>query len=139
MRINIKSTNIELTEAIKSYVEKRMGELDKFLQNIGDAPTDEGQHDPIEIDVEVGKDSNHHNKGDDLYRAEINLAVPGSKHVIRSVSEQWDLYVAVDEAKDDMQRQIKKFKGKKNAQSEKGKRALKRMLRFSRLVKRDDE
>ena len=139
MRINIKATNIELTEAIKGHVEKRIGELDKFLQNVGDTPTDEGHHDPIEADVEVGKESNHHKKGDDLYRAEINLAVPGSKNVIRSVSEQWDLYVAVDEAAGDMQRQIKRFKGKKSAQSEKGKRALKRMLRFSRLVKRDDE
>lgn len=139
MRINIKATNIELTDGIREHVEKRITDLEKYLQNAGEASISEGQHDPIEIDVEVGKGSNHHNKGDDAFVAEINVAMPGSKNVLRSVSEQWDLYVAIDEAKDDMQRQLKRFKGKKEARSEKGKRAIKRILRLSKLARRDGE
>ena len=62
---NIKSTNFDLTAAIKSYVEKRMGELDRVLTHLGQ---------PQEARVEIGKISNHHKKGD-IFRFEINLKV----------------------------------------------------------------
>jgi len=138
MNINIKTKNIELTNSIAEYIEKKIGELDKFLQGIGGTPEDSSYHDTVEVDVEVGKINHHHQKGD-IFRAEINIAVPGTKNVLRTVSEEWDLYVAIDKTRDEMQRQIKRYKGKRDAKSEKGKRKLKRLLRLSKLARRKDE
>ena len=64
---SIKSTNIGLTEAIKNYCLKRLGELDRLLSNFGQ---------PQDARVEIGKITNHHKKGN-IFRFEINLKVPG--------------------------------------------------------------
>jgi putative sigma-54 modulation protein len=98
MKIDIKGTNMELTEAIKDYVNEKIGGLEKFFDNI------------IEAKVEVGKTSNHHQKGD-VFRAEVNLDVP-EKYVLRAEAVREDLYMAINEVKDDLQRQIKKYKEK---------------------------
>ncbi|MDD5341585.1 MAG: ribosome-associated translation inhibitor RaiA [Patescibacteria group bacterium] len=98
MKIDIKGTNMELTEAIKDYVNEKIGGLEKFFDNI------------IEAKVDVGKTSNHHQKGD-VFRAEVNLDVP-EKYVLRAEATREDLYMAINEVKDDLQRQIKKYKEK---------------------------
>jgi putative sigma-54 modulation protein len=98
MKIDIKGTNMELTEAIKDYVNEKIGGLEKFFDNI------------VEAKVEVGKTSNHHQKGD-IFRAEANLDVP-EKHVLRAEATREDLYMAINEVKDELQRQIKKYKEK---------------------------
>lgn len=89
---------MELTEAIKDYVNEKIGGLEKFFDNI------------IEAKVDVGKTSNHHQKGD-VFRAEVNLDVP-EKYVLRAEATREDLYMAINEVKDDLQRQIKKYKEK---------------------------
>ncbi len=99
MQIDIKSKNMKLTEAIKNYVNEKIGGLEKFYDNI------------LVARVEVGLTTNHHQKGD-IFRAEANLEVP-QKHILRAESEKEDLYMAINEVKDDLQRQIKKFKEKK--------------------------
>lgn len=97
---NIKSTNLDLTEAIKSYVEKRLGELDRVLTNLGQ---------PQDARVEIGKVSNHHKKGD-IYRFEINLKVPGQ--LLRAECESDDLYKSIDLGKDELESQIRELKEK---------------------------
>jgi ribosomal subunit interface protein len=99
MKIDIKGTNMELTQAIKDYVNDKISGLEKFFDNI------------IEARVEVGKTANHHQKGN-VFRAEVNLEVP-EKHILRAEAEREDLYMAINEVKDELQRQIKKFKEKK--------------------------
>lgn len=98
MKIDIKGTNMELTEAIKDYVIEKIGSLEKFFDNI------------IEARVDVGKTSNHHQKGD-VFRAEVNLQVP-EIGILRAEAIREDLYMAVNEVKDDLQRQLKKYKEK---------------------------
>ncbi len=98
MKIDIKGTNMELTEAIKNYVSEKIGSLEKFHDNI------------LEARVDIGLTTNHHQKGD-IYRAEANLVVP-QKHILRAESEKEDLYLAINDVKDDLQRQIKKYKEK---------------------------
>jgi len=97
MKIDIKGTNLELTEAIKDYVNEKIGGLEKFFDNI------------IEARVDVGKTNNHHQKGD-VFRAEVNMQVPNN--LLRAEAERDDLYMAINEAKDDLQRQLKKYKEK---------------------------
>jgi putative sigma-54 modulation protein len=98
MQIKIKGTNMELTEAIKDYVNDKIGSLAKYFDGI------------LEARVDVGVTTKHHQKGN-IYRAEVNLEVP-QKHVLRAEAERDDLYVAINEVKEELQRQIKKLKEK---------------------------
>jgi len=96
MKIDIKGTNMELTEAIKDYVNEKIGSLEKFFDGI------------LEARVDIGLTNKHHQKGN-IFRAEVNLEVP-RKHILRAEAEREDLYMAINEVKDELQRQIKKFK-----------------------------
>lgn len=128
---------MELSESIYEYVDRKIGELDKFIQNVGDAPGD-GERDPIQVDVEVARTTNHHNKGD-VYRAEVNMTLPGKKNIVRATSEQHDLHVAIDEVKEEMQRQLKKYKGKRETRFYRSMRKIKRATKLSKLARRKED
>lgn len=100
MKINIKSSKIELTPAIKDYVQEKMDMLEKNLGSIK----------VLNCDVEVGVTSNHHNKGE-IYRTEVNLSLPGE--LLRVEKTEEDLYRSIDNVKDHLTMSIKKYKEKK--------------------------
>ncbi len=94
MRITeITGTNLELTEAIKQYVDKRLMSLEKLT----------AKYSPADYAANVGKTTTHHQKGN-IFFAEFNLTIPGALLRARSVKD--DLYAAIDEAKDDLKRQL---------------------------------
>ncbi len=99
MQIDIKGTNLDLTDAIKDYVNEKIGSLEKFYDGI------------LLARVDVGLTTKHHQKGN-IFRAEVNLDVP-QKYVLRAEAKKEDLYMAINEVKDELQRQLKKFKEKK--------------------------
>ena len=80
MNIDIKGTHMELTEAIRDYVENKLGSISKIIS---------GDSDPY-MRVEVGKDSDHHNKGD-VFKAEAELKVAGMTHyaVVKKDSSEY--------------------------------------------------
>ncbi len=96
----IHAKNIDLTPSIQAFIEEKMAMISKFL-NKDDRLS--------ETRVEVGKLSKHHKKGL-VYYAEINLKI-GSK-LLRGVNENIDLHTAIDSVRDEIERQIKKFKSK---------------------------
>jgi|SRR3989344_1244768 len=100
MRIMIYAKNMELTPSINAVIEQKMQTLAKLF-NPGDKV--------VEARIEVGKPSLHHQKGF-VYYAEINIKI-GSK-LLRATEKHIDLRTAVDFARDDIERQIKKFKSK---------------------------
>lgn len=104
MNINIKYTNLDSTPAIETYINEKIGALAKFLQPFE-------VHNQINARVEVGRTTNHHNKGQ-VYRAEVNLDLPGE--VLRAEHEDWDMRITVDQAKDKLQREIVKYKERLN-------------------------
>lgn len=95
MNISIKTTKIELTPGIEAAINDKIGGLAKYFDNI------------IGCEVEVGKTTEHHHKGD-IFRAEVNLSVP--KKIIRAEAETDDLYKSINEAKDKMKVEIMKYK-----------------------------
>jgi putative sigma-54 modulation protein len=103
MKIILHAKNIELTPAIKDYVDEKIGSVAKFLNEPND--------DLIEARVEVSKPSRHHHEGSVFY-AEVNLKM--GKNLMRATHEHNDLYVAIDKVRDEIERQIKKFKEKRN-------------------------
>lgn len=133
MKINIKGTNLELTPSIYEYVERKIGELDKFVEHVGGAGDMEGGTATVEAFVEVGRTSYHHRKGD-VYRAEVQIRLP---HVqgIRAVSETRDLHQAIDEVKDEIQRQLKDYTSKQRTKFKRGRRAIKKLSNLSPLAR----
>jgi ribosomal subunit interface protein len=95
MDIKIKATKMDLTPSIEEAVNEKFGNLEKYFDNI------------IGCEVEVGKTTNHHHKGD-VFFAEVNLEVP--KKVIRAVTETDDLYKALSETKEKIKNEIIKYK-----------------------------
>lgn len=116
MNTNIKATNIELTGAISDYVNKRLSAIEKFIK-----PEEE-----MTAYVEVGKTTNHHKQGE-VFRAEFNIEISGAKFY--TFSEKEDLYAAIDDAKDEIARQIKTNKDRKQTLFKRGAVSVKKMLK----------
>ena len=116
MKIRIKITNFSLLPDIETYLKDKLNALDKFL------PRDES----IFADVELAKATNHHQKGN-VFKAEVNISVPG--RLIRSQAEEWNLRVAIDKVKNELQLELKKYKEKNSTLSKKGALLAKRIIR----------
>lgn len=124
MIINIKATNIELTTAIRDYVEKKVQTLSNFTNTEGDR---------AECQVEVGKVTKHHQKGD-LFRAEINIGVNGKQFY--ASAEESDLYASIDKVQEEIKAEIKRAKGKKESLFKRGARNFKDALRGIKNLKK---
>lgn len=101
MKINIKATNIELTQPLKAYIEEKIGSLGKFLTKFGD--------DEIQISVDAGRSTRHHHKGD-VYHVDITVGLP--RATLRAEEDDWDLRVAINSAKDKLKKELAKYKEK---------------------------
>ena len=111
MKITIKSTNINLTQNLKNYIEEKIGGCEKFL-NVKF---------PVETYVEIEKTTFHHRKGN-IFQAEINLVLKGK--ILRQKAKREDIYLAINEVKDKLQRSLKKYKKRQSAEYQKGARKI---------------
>ena len=100
MQINLKATQLELTKALKDYIQLKVDMLEKYL---GDVQV-------LNCDFEIEKAVGDQNKGK-IFRAELNLEVP--RDLLRVDKTEADMYKAIDKVKDHMVLQIKKYKEKK--------------------------
>lgn len=101
MRINERSTNMEISVQIRDYLHKKLEHLEKLIDL-----SDES----VMCDVEIGKTTNHHKNGE-VFRTEINININGKR--LRAVSEKDDIFASIDLAKDEMIRELKSNKDKK--------------------------
>ncbi len=101
--VKIKTTGIDLTPAIHEYTQTKIDSLKKFFKHYA---KESGE---FIFEVEIGRTTEHHRKGD-VYRAEINFTV-GDSH-FRTEAVKDDLYAAIDEAKDELARELRKTKNK---------------------------
>jgi ribosomal subunit interface protein len=116
MHINIKTTNFSSTEAITDYTTKRLDAITQFYKN-----------DPsVKGDVELGKTTNHHNKGD-IFRAEIHITAKDTD--LYASAEEADLYQAIDKVRDEMLREVRSSKSKKISLIRRGGAKIKAMLK----------
>jgi putative sigma-54 modulation protein len=102
MKIIIKATNIELTPAIKNYVDKKIKLLNKYIKEFEKSTE-------LIFNIEIGKETKHHHKGD-VFRSEINLKI--GKHFLRAEERSENLYTSIDLTKDKIHNQIIKLKEK---------------------------
>lgn len=116
LKKHIKATNIELTDAIRDYVEKKIDSVGKFVKEDVEALAE----------IEVGKTTHHHHKGD-VFRAEINLSIKEKRFRAEAVMD--DLYKAIDKIKDEIIEEVKSAKDKRESLFKKGHRKVKAMVK----------
>ena len=93
MKFNIRGNKIDVTPAIKSYVEEKIGRLDKYLEN------------PDEVTATVVIRV----RGNEQI---VEVTIPIRKVILRGEQSHNDLYAAIDIVSDKMERQIRKNKTK---------------------------
>jgi len=124
MQIIFKKKDFEITSGVQDYVQKKIETLEKFFKSFGE--------EKIVIEVELGRVTTKQKSGD-IFRAEINLNLGGK--MFRAESEQADIFSAIDEMRDDLEQEIKKFKDKKETIFIRGARSIAKRFRVSPLAR----
>lgn len=91
MKVQVRGRNMEVTGALKDYVEKRLGKLDRYIDNLGDA----------QVTLTVEKDS---------HRIEVTIPINGM--ILRGEEATADMYASTDMVVEKLEKQIEKHKGK---------------------------
>jgi putative sigma-54 modulation protein len=95
MIYNIRGERIEVTEALRDYVEKKVSKLEKFFDA---PPTSE-----VNVKLSVVKD---------LHSVEVMIPLTGV--MLRAEEKNGDMYASIDLVVDKLERQIRKHKTKVN-------------------------
>lgn len=113
MKIVIQAKNLKLNQALEDYINEKLNSLEKFVKVLYNEKYYDhffGKGKPrVEAWVEIGKITLHHRKGK-IFRVEVQMRFPGKS--IRSEAVSGDLKKAITETKDELQKQIKKYKEK---------------------------
>jgi putative sigma-54 modulation protein len=91
MKFHIRGEKLEVTEAIKSYVEKRIGKLDKYFSNSN----------------EIGANVLIKTHG---ISQKVEVTIPLKDIILRAEDSEKDLYTAIDLVVEKLERQIRKNK-----------------------------
>ena len=118
MHINIKTTKFDISENIREYIFKKMDKVSRLIKSFKL---------PQEAEIEIARTTEHHQKKDDLFLAEVNLKVGGI--LLRASAKEWDVKVAIDAMHKNLEAEIRKFKDKKVAGYKKGARKAKEIMR----------
>lgn len=114
MKFSIKATNLELTSDIYDHIERTINSLDKFVEK--------ADYSVVQAWVEVGRTSQRPKSGK-IYRAEIQINLPG--RLVRSEAVADTIFLAINEVRDELQRELKQYKGKKMTEQKDGFRKFK--------------
>ena len=120
MQINLLGKNIELTEAIKDYVSKRVTNLEKLLSNI------EKGGGEVKVNFEVGKSTKHHKSGV-VFHTDCLIKINGKEFY--GSADKEDLYQAIDALKDSLYNEINKNKDRTQTLFKRGSSSVKKMLK----------
>lgn len=91
MKIVIKGKHIEVTDAIRNYIEKRLGRVERHFDHI------------LEVIVTLSVEKN---------RQIVEVTLQASRALIRAEEETDDMYTSIDKVVDKLERQIQKYKEK---------------------------
>jgi len=113
LKINIKGNGLDLTPAIREYIEEKIGRLEKFLPKNSETE--------IIARVEISRTTKHHQKGP-VFRAEANISL--GVNLLRGEQDDWDIRVAIDQVENKLEQEIKKLNEKNRPQDSKGQKEL---------------
>ena len=99
MKLILRGKNIEVTNALEEYVEKRIGKIDKYFEVDTEAQ--------VTLTVEHG-----------VHKVEVTAAINGL--ILRAEEGTGDMYASIDSVVDKLERQIAKYKTRINRKARQG-------------------
>lgn len=90
MRITVRGKNVEVTDALRDYVTKRLGKLEKFFEL-----------DEVQVTLLVERE-----------RRVVEVTIPFNGIILRGEEETNDMYSSIDLVVDKLEKQIEKYKTK---------------------------
>jgi len=93
MKFQIRGKNVQASDALKDYVEKRVGKLDKYFDNNPEAI----------VTLVVEKD-----------RHRIEVTIPFNGYILRGEEESTDMYACIDLVVEKLEKQINKYRTRLN-------------------------
>ncbi len=91
MNLNISGHHVDVTDALRNYVESKMTRVERHFDHVIDA----------EVVLEVAKER---------HSAEITMKLSGTK--LHAEATEPDMYAAIDSMADKLDRQIRRYKEK---------------------------
>jgi len=91
MKIIFKGKHIEVTDAIRNYIEKRLSKIERHFDHI------------LEVIVTLSVEKS---------RQIVEVTLQTNRALIRAEEETDDMYTSIDKVADKLERQIKKYKEK---------------------------
>jgi putative sigma-54 modulation protein len=89
MKFQIRGKNIQVTDALKEYVEKRLSKLDKYFEKVPEAV----------VTLVVEKE-----------RHRVEVTIPINGYILRGEEETPDMYSSIDLVIEKLERQMEKYK-----------------------------
>ncbi len=122
MEIIVRAKDIELTPHLENYTRKKFSSIKRFIPKLIEKEEEDKEKlgkdvSRVLMEIEIERLTSGQRKGD-IYRTEVHLTFPGKK--IRAEETAELVKEAVDRTKDDLERQVKKFKEKKDDLQKKG-------------------
>ncbi len=99
MNYNIKGTEVALTDEIRTYLEKKLTHLEKFVHNPSVSRAD------VELEYLPSEAK--------MYRAEVTLHEPSLKQPLRAEATGSTLYEAIDKVEGELTSELTRSKKKK--------------------------
>jgi len=96
MKYNVRGENIEVTPAIREYVEKKISKLERYFTEAPDAK--------VNVNLRFNQDKS----------SKVEVTIPLPQLVLRAEETNVDMYAAIDLITDKLERQIRKHKTKVN-------------------------
>ena len=97
MELTIKGKNVEITDRLGDYVEKKIGKLDRYLPSISEAW--------VELTTEGAR------AAEDRQVCQVTVRANGT--ILRAEVRSDDMFTSIDAVLDKMYRQIARYKGKR--------------------------
>lgn len=97
MKLIVSGKNLEVSDGLKEYVEKKIGRLDRYLPSLTEAR--------VELAVEPTKAATH--------REVVQVTLRANGTILRGEERSSDLRAAVDVVVEKLEKQIERYKGKR--------------------------
>lgn len=95
MKINVRGNNIDVTEALRDFVEKKVSRLEKYFDDASSAQAN--------VALSVQRDEH-----------KVEVTIPFPRLLVRAEETSEDMYASVDLVVQKLERQIRKYKTRVN-------------------------
>ncbi len=116
--MNYKTNNLDVDEFLRALCEKKLETLQKFFQEHQEVSAD------IEFQLEGASNSGKQ------YKIEVNLTIDGQLYRAEATEESFEQ--AIDEVRNELDKELRRDKRKRTSLMKRGGRALKNLLRFGK-------